>query len=86
MSEHTCVYRQLLSKNATHLSLSLRGKVVLLRNVHQLDKVTWQRRPHMTWIEVQTFKKSEERPFFCFLLLIVFFYGERIEPPRAELT
>lgn len=31
-----------------HLSLSLGGKVVLLRNIHQFDEVARQRGPHVT--------------------------------------
>lgn len=37
--------------DAAYLSLSLWGKVVLLRNVHQSDEVAWQRGPDMTWFK-----------------------------------
>lgn len=41
---------------AAHLSLSLWGEVVLLRNIHQSDEITWQRGPDVTWF------KGQEKP------------------------
>lgn len=71
----------------THFSLLLWGKVVLLRDVHQFDEVTWQWRPHMAWRKGRTFNGFAHKivqvktSSTCTCATSKCFFEKKIKPP-----